>query len=229
MLSIPPYVSTTWDSITSLHLDSSNQAGILIISLQNGVVVKIPNLNQDVLTKIFQTHTQYMTEKTKQPKQQDPGHIFNLDNLANLGFPMRFGGALEGLGAAMQHNPEQSQAPDLPKEVLEKISAVAKIMDTDQGLTQGLKPEPHCNCVHCQIARAITQEGGHQEESEFLEEVSDEELKFRSWDISQSGEKLYTVSSPLDAAEHYSVHLGDPIGCTCGQNNCEHIKAVLNS
>ena len=40
---------------------------------------------------------------------------------------------------------------------------------------------------------------------------------------------LIVVTNPLDANEHYNVFLGDPIGCTCGQKNCEHIRAVLNS
>ncbi|NGX33463.1 MAG: hypothetical protein K1060chlam4_01531, partial [Candidatus Anoxychlamydiales bacterium] len=40
---------------------------------------------------------------------------------------------------------------------------------------------------------------------------------------------LYRVTNPLDENEHYSVFLKDPIGCTCGKKNCEHVKAVLNS
>jgi hypothetical protein len=35
--------------------------------------------------------------------------------------------------------------------------------------------------------------------------------------------------NPLDHKEHYNVFLGDPIGCSCGNNNCEHIQAVLKS
>jgi hypothetical protein len=67
-------------------------------------------------------------------------------------------------------------------------------------------------------------------EQEAKEElVSDDELKFRTWDISQSNEKLYIVSNPLDDHEHYSVYLGEPIGCTCGQKLCEHVRAVLNN
>ena len=228
ILSIPPYISTTWDSIVSLHM----QQDLLIISLKNGTPIQIPNLSQDILTKIFQTHTDFVQSesKTQAPGDTPSGTnpLFNMDNMINFGFPMRFGGTLEGLGAAMQHNPEQASAPDLPHEVLDKISAVAKIMDTDASLNQSLKAEPHCNCTHCQIARAITGEAPPEKENE-EEEVTDEDLKFRTWDIEQAGDKLYTVSNPLDKEEQYSVYLGEPLGCTCGQKNCEHIKAVLNT
>lgn len=227
ILSIPPYISTTWDSIVSLHV----QQDFLMIALKNGTTIQIPNLSRDILTKIFQTHTEYIESQSKNKPFQDSNptsQLFNMDNVINFGFPMRFGGTLEGLGAAMQHNPEQSNSPDLPKEVLEKISAVAKIMDSDASLSQSLKAEPHCNCTHCQIARAITgQTPEIKEPAE--EEVTDEDLKFRTWDIEQSGDKLYSVSNPLDKEEQYSVYLGEPLGCTCGKKNCEHIKAVLNT
>lgn len=228
ILSLPPHISTNWENIASLHLDTSGQGNFLVISLHNGTTIQVPNLAQDILTKIFQTHSEYLSSTSQQSTAGEQNPFLNMDNIMNLGFPMRFGGALEGLGAAMQHNSEQANAPDLPKEVLEKISAVAKIMDGDQSLEQSLKPEPHCNCMHCQIARAITGQEQISEE-EIEEEVSDEDLQFRTWDITQSGDKLYTVSNPLDAEEQYSVFLGEPLGCTCGQKNCEHIKAVLNT
>ncbi len=61
------------------------------------------------------------------------------------------------------------------------------------------------------------------------EDVSEEELKFKMWDIEEIDETLFKVTNPLDANEHYNVYLGNPIGCTCGKKNCEHIKAVLNT
>ena len=64
---------------------------------------------------------------------------------------------------------------------------------------------------------------------EAVEEVTIDDLRFREWDIKQTGDKLYTVANPLHAEEHYTVFLGSPIGCTCGEQNCQHIRAVLNS
>ncbi len=231
ILSIPPHISTSWESVCSIHVEQEGALQILVLALNNGTAIRIPGLDQDVVTKIFQTHTQYLESISKKDSApQNPGapNMFSFDNMAGLGFPMRFGGNLEGLGAAMQHNQEQANSPDLPKEVLEKVSAIAKIMDADPNLMTGLKAEPHCNCVHCQIARAV--QGQVPEEKVELEEhVSEEDLTFKTWDISQTGDKLYSVVNPLDKKEQYNVFLGEPLGCTCGKKNCEHIKAVLNT
>lgn len=228
ILSIPPYISTTWENVCSLHIERGIQGNSLVITLTNGASIPIPNLGPDILTKVFHTHTLYISTQTKQKPQEPSNKMMSMENMIGLGFPMKLGvGGIEGLGAAIQHNPEQANSPDLPKEVLDKISAVAKIMDADQSLTQSLKAEPHCNCIHCQIARAIA--GEIKENKTQEEEVTEEDLKFRTWDITQSGDRLYTVSNPLDTREHYSVFLGEPLGCTCGQKNCEHIKAVLNT
>ena len=125
----------------------------------------------------------------------------------------------------MQHNPDQANLPPMSPEVLKKITMIARVFGLED--TSALpKAEPHCNCVYCQVARSL-----HGEEASFeqIEEVSDEDLKFRNWEIAQTGEKLYCVTNPLDTNEHYNVFLGTPLGCTCGSKNCEHIRAVLNS
>ena len=138
---------------------------------------------------------------------------------------------MEHFGTLLQHNPEQANSPDLPPDILEKIAHLSKTLGIEDPNTVP-KPEPHCNCMHCQIARAM-QTGLNGELPETKEEqeeiVSDEDLKFKTWDVAQTGEKLYSVTNPLDAKEHYNVYLGDPIGCTCGENHCEHIRAVLNT
>ena len=61
------------------------------------------------------------------------------------------------------------------------------------------------------------------------EKIDDLDLVFRDWEIKELSNNLYTVTNPLDLNEHYNVFLGEPIGCTCGHKNCEHIKAVLQS
>jgi hypothetical protein len=131
------------------------------------------------------------------------------------------------MSSALQHNQAQSNMPDLPQEILNKIKSLSQFLSKEDAEFLP-KAEPHCNCMHCQLARAISSE----KESNAIEEeevISEEDLRFRSWDIEQSGDKLYTVKNPLDHQEQYNVYLGDPIGCTCGQKNCEHLKAVLNT
>src|SRR6185436_17460112 len=109
----------------------------------------------------------------------------------------------EHFGTLLHHNPEQAESPDLPPDVLDKIAQLSKTLGIDDPNVIP-KPEPHCNCMRCQIARAmqkgLNDEGQNKEEQE--EVVTDEELKFRTWDVVQTGEKLYLVSNPIDNKEH---------------------------
>ena len=123
----------------------------------------------------------------------------------------------------MQHNPEQSDLPPVSPDILKKIAAVAKAFGLED-FSNLPKAEVNCNCFYCQVSRVL-----HGEENVQEIEVSDEDLKFKSWDVKQSADKLYIVTNPLDVNEHYNVFLGEPLGCTCGQKNCEHIRAVLNT
>lgn len=238
ILSIPPYISTTWEHVCSLKVVD----GTFTITLIDDSQVQVPDLSDEEIKKSFESHVAHVEKYESalaESKQQDssyPSSPLNqgpglLGSEQAIGFPIRFGsGGLEGLGASMQHNPAQKDMPDLPTEILKKVAAVAKALGTDENLSLP-SPEPHCNCLHCQIARAV-QKGVTGEDvlsPEEEEVVTEEDLSFREWDISQDDEKLYTVSNPLDSDEKYSVYLGSPIGCTCGHKNCEHIKAVLNS
>ena len=134
---------------------------------------------------------------------------------------------MESLSSVMQHDPSQKTAPDLPPDLLKKISTLAKIFNEETNSELPL-PQENCNCMHCQIAKAM-QIGAGKNPENLDDEVSDEDLKFRIWDIQEEGNKLFSVINPLDKNEHYNVFLGSPLGCTCGKKNCEHIKAVLKS
>jgi len=212
ILSIPPYISTSWKNINSILVDQSGQ---LIILLHSNAKIIIPNLDKSIINVIFDAHAKYIENEEKQKQKTDAFPI-----------PFKIGTeGLESLSANMQHNPAQSTAPDLPEELINKITSIVKVMGVEDPETMP-KPEPNCNCVHCQIARAIR---GIKKGEEDEEEISEEDLKFRLWDIKQKGEKLYLVTNPLDKKEEYNVFLGEPLGCTCGSKNCEHIRAVLNS
>ena len=96
------------------------------------------------------------------------------------------------------------------------------------------RPEDDCNCFHCQVARAIREALGivpeiHLEAAAQEEIVTDEDLTFEEWNIVQTGDKLFTVINKLSPEEKYNVYLGHPIGCTCGNQGCEHIHVVLKS
>ena len=139
-------------------------------------------------------------------------------------------GNMGNLGWFLQHSQAQANFPNLPQELITKIASVSKALGLDHQLENVAKAEPHCNCPYCQIARALHEEPPIESSSTPKEEpVHEDDFKFREWDIKETGVNLYNVTNPLDQSENYQVFLGKPIGCTCGNKNCEHIKAVLNS
>ena len=232
ILSIPPYISTAWKNVISLHIEEQNTP-LLIIGLVNGSSIEIPNLDQPLLEAVFAAHQKYLEQESPNNTLQrgsSPSSIFPgmQDSTTLLSFPLNLG--IEGnMGNLLQHNPEAADSPNLPSEVLEKIATLSKVVGFEN-VENFPKPEPHCNCMHCQIMRVIQKnEGDFLEHVDVDEEVSEEDLRFRDWDIKQSGDQLYIVTNPLNNEEHYNVFLGKPVGCTCGQLNCEHIRAVLNS
>ncbi len=213
ILSLPPYISTAWKNIVSLQMENRPFGHVLIIELTTGNKVEVPNLDGRTIEKIFAAHAEVLEheESLKKIPQQ------------HFSFPMPM---MDGFPPVLQHNPEQANTPPLPKEMLEKIAAMTKSL-LPEDLSNMPKAEPHCNCPYCQIIGAVF--GTEEVTSVIEEEVTDADLKFRTWDIEQKGEQLFTVTNPLDTKEHYNVFLGDPIGCTCGHKNCEHIQAVLRS
>lgn len=238
ILHIPPHLSTSWTQVRAIYLKENT----VVVSLLDGVIIEIPGLPAESRNAIFDAYAAYLEEQnSKQPPQTQrpaPFQIFQVSSHAPgmepTPMPSTGFDSIESMASALQHNMAQANMPDLPPEVLNKIAAIAKIVAPED--IQNLpKPEPHCNCPHCQIARAI--HGGTREvEStpsspiEAHEEiVSDKDLSFQQWDIVQTGEKLYSVASRLDPKERYSVYLGHPVGCTCGKQGCEHILAVLKS
>lgn len=220
LLSIPPYLSTTWENIASLHIREEEQALYLVVTLQNQIQVEIPDLAPSVIDSIFAAHARYTESK---PSPQTP---FSNPLEGPFSFSLPLKGPIESLGTSMQHNPEQADLPPMEPELLKKITMIARAFGLDQ--TSALPPaEPSCNCIYCQVHRGLSEETAPLAEAS--EEVTEEDLKFRNWEIEQTADKLYNVTNPLDNNEHYSVFLGNPLGCTCGQKNCEHIRAVLST
>lgn len=239
ILSLPPYLSTSWGFVAALRLQDTD----LLVHLLNGEVVAIPSLKPDLLQTIFEYHADHLetlgeqfrsTEKQSGKRLLNPisrAPILNTESAAESIFKIGFSSP-DSMNAAMQHTPELADAPNLPEEVIEKIRAISKIMAPEEVMIP--KAESHCNCPYCQIARAISDSGETSapapETIDHLEEdVKEEELQFQEWEITQSGDKLFTVVNKLDSQEKYSVYLGHPVGCTCGKSGCEHILAVLKS
>lgn len=245
ILHVPPYISTTWSHIKAMYVKDSS----LIVALTDQTTITIPHLSKEDIESIFKAHATYLEAYDRSqlsipqpphiPQSQDPSfQIFQMIGNVDDGVSKsQFG--FDNLGAfssAMQHNPAQANMPDLPKEMIDKISEIARIIAPEEAQSMP-KPESNCNCPYCQIARGI-QNAIHGENTTFEkqiqytdseEEVSEADLVFQQWEIKQTGEKLYSVENRLDPREKYSVYLGHPVGCTCGKQGCEHVLAVLKS
>jgi len=207
MLNVPPYISTTWEHIISLRTEHD----VLYISLKSGESIAIPGLDKSTLETIFEAHARYLENANKEITFDIPYNSLKAGGLTTL--------------AAMRHIPEESELPDLPVDLLEKIAMLTKSFGGEEA--QMMTPsDSTCNCTFCQLARAITNLSDTNLEEE---KIADEDLAFRDWQIEQIDAQLYRVTSPLDPNEQYKVFLGEPLGCNCGENHCEHIKAVLQS
>lgn len=239
ILSIPPYISTLWKYVDGLYL----RGATLVITLFSGESVNIPGLNSEILQSIFSAHAESLEQEARQQPvsksnlQQLPDMPFGLP-LFSQAFPMitngessfQFGiGSMDCFGTAMQHNPAQANAPDLPREILKKIGAIVKIVAPEE-MIENAAAVQHCNCPHCQITRAITAEPTTSNTENFVEvkAPAPPEIIFQKWKIQQTGENLFNVIDSVDSTE-YKVSLGESIECTCGKQGCEHIIAVLKS
>jgi hypothetical protein len=240
ILSIPPYISASWKNISSLKAEVAsatpqNSLFDLYIFLQDGSSVCIPAMDQAIVEAIFTAHAKYLETEISAPKQPplQMGPFSSETGTALLGGGMNFLLppellAVDELKPFVQHSEIHSDFPSLPKELLEKVSNLARSLGID-GVKFVSKAEPHCNCPYCQITRCIAQEiEAKQEELLLEEEVLEEDLRFPSWIIKSLDHHLYEVSHP-DYEQKNIVSLQSPIHCSCKNPGCEHIKAVLSS
>lgn len=233
LICIPPYISAHWNQISCIESvsDPSYETPVLKLHLINGQVISIPNLDVPLIETIFREHQLYLETSDNKKSTKDNNQLSGLVSVlqqvskdidvqilssSNLVSSLL---SAHPLDMILQHIPEHKDYPDASPEILEKIASIIR-MFPHSSVSSQIKPERHCNCLHCQVGRLIVEE-------EQEDEVSQEDLSFREWDVTQNEDHLYVVTNPLDPNEQFSVYLGSPIGCTCGQQNCEHIRAVL--
>ena len=140
-LSLPPHISTAWKNITSIQVIVDNGINVLAILLNDSNVIKIPGLSQEVIENIFASHSEYLEDSSNESGETD------LESMAaNLGIPLQFGmDGFQGFGA-MQHNPEQADAPDIPAEVLSKITQI--LSDAKISVEAVIQKEPEAGEDH---------------------------------------------------------------------------------
>jgi len=235
IISIPPYISTSWEKVSSMY----KKENALVICLKDGTNVTIEHLSEEIITQLFTNHATFLEHQSQEqkPRPEQKLHqgptstpLSNIDQLMQMPLKIVFG-TLESVAQALQHNPNQRNLPPIPPEIITKVSALSRVIPPED--LQAMPPaEKDCMCMYCQIIRILKGEaashGSHEHMPASDEEIiSDDELRFEEWDIQSTGDKMYLVTSKLDPNEQYTVFLGDPIGCTCGKPHCEHIIAVL--
>lgn len=233
VFSIPPYISTRWEFVSSLRI-VDNQ---LHVTLKDSTTCVIPHLPQETIDQIFSFHADSI-EAT--PPKEDltlilEGVRTGFKELISM-FSKVKGNAIGSIGRALEHDPDNASLPDLPPEMVKKVTLLLNIIPKEDILAMP-EAENGCNCMYCQINRILRaailteQREGSPDilvESE-TEPVEEQELSFSEWIVEPIAEKLYKVTNKIDPKEEYRVFLGDPIGCTCGKSHCEHVLAVLRS
>jgi hypothetical protein len=133
------------------------------------------------------------------------------------------------------HNRTEIEIPNLPAPIIHQIvQAHGQFLDTTfhkaiAGLSMEeiLAPPPSPFALLEKFASLMEQFATPPAEEN--EEVSEEDLRFSDWQVKEIEKNLYSVTHPLSPSEEYRVCLKEPIGCTCGHTNCEHIVAALKS
>lgn len=233
IFSLPPYISTTWQNVIALHVRHEEGMLLLVVDLLNGNRIEIPNLDPATMETIFAMHAAVSEGEGAKPSAAAQKN--DLPSLLSLHLPVKFFGAkfleegIDKIAGALQHNPEAADTADLPREILDRVANIAQSLGM-QDISSIPSPTEGCNCLFCQIARSMQAQIAVAVQSEQEdEEVTAEDLHFKTWDIHQKDHHLYDVVNPLDKNEQYSVFLGSPLGCTCGVQHCEHIRAVLST
>lgn len=235
VLSIPPYLSTSWFNVSALFMESHPDLEIptLVVCLKDNQKIHLPELEVELIEMIFENHARFLNRE--RPKSgisllQLPAKpalsSWMPDWLSNL--PVRLMGDTEDLSIFMKHNPEINGVIPLPEEIINRVVAISRTVLRPQDKETLPIPEGDCCCPHCQIARAIHK--GFEQNEEWVDEpITDEDLRLGLWTVEPQARKKYKVTSSLDASQKFTVTLSSPVTCSCGQKHCEHIKVVLRS
>ena len=143
---------------------------------------------------------------------------------------------IEAMAHPLKHVPSQSNTPNIPEELLYKLTDTLKILMAE-GKSINIAPATKsCNCLHCQVSRQLTKDtqsslwDDNITQQDLGDDVDQEiNLSFATWLVKKEKDCVYSVTNSENSNEKYSVYLGTPIGCTCGQSSCVHIQAVLRS
>ncbi len=243
VLHIPPYISCRWSEIASIGVETKEGENLLQVQLLSGARAVVPNLTQDEIDLIFKMHIQHLELAAEDDDQlknlKDSPFFSNLfqappmdTNVAtSFGAPISFHLDANDPSSLFQgHNPAFANSPPLPKEILDKITLIAKAIGGE--MVKEVEPITGCNCFFCQIARHLQKEKVEEKKPHVPKNLPKDLLRGGidpEWMVEEVGPHMFTVSNRDEPGANYQVYLGNPIGCSCGSNRCQHIIAALKT
>lgn len=243
VLHIPPYISCKWSEIASIGVENIEGKDLLHVQLLSGARATVPNLNQDEIDLIFKMHVHHLEEVADEEERfKNVKEIPFFSNLfqappmdanvaTSFGAPISFHLDANDPSSLFQgHNPQFSNSPPLPKEILDKITLIAKAIGGE--MIKEVEPVELCNCFFCQIARALKNERIEERKPHVPKNLPKDLLRGGidpEWMVDEVGPNMFKVISREEPGMVYQVYLGHPIGCSCGSNRCQHIIAALKT
>lgn len=161
ILSIPPYLSTSWYEVDSLF---QSEDGALVVALTNGMQVRLEHLSTEVVHTIFMAHARFLEEEAEREEEEDDEVSELLSSPhAEVEFsvhsPFAMGEVDEMSGDAMkifmEHDPSRSLGPLLPEPLLKRVTSLAKMFLPPDMIPLDSSHE-NCRCPFCQIVRALS-------------------------------------------------------------------------
>jgi len=101
-LSIPPYISCSWEQVSSLHVEEYDDRRDLVVFMSGGAKVTIPHLSETLIDMIFAAHGEFLDH---QGGPISPTPTFQIEGTLPPGaiaLPMT-----GGVADIMQHNPQR--------------------------------------------------------------------------------------------------------------------------
>lgn len=207
----------------------------LNVILKNGSKISVPDLSEEEIEAAFKAHMGHL--ETEQNQEKDGQFLQKLfrstpvegalaTELPSMSFQFSDLGAFPLNG----HDEMMRDSPPLPKEVIEKICIVAKAIGGD--LFQDVEFVSNCNCFFCQIARSV--KGSIQEKKgidipHIIPSDLEKEGTHPDWKVEEIGDNLFKVTDRDHPLITFEVSLKDRLSCTCCQERCPHMRAVLES
>lgn len=230
VISIPPYITTSWENVNVINVEiDKDKKKILIISLESGDQIKIPELSDEDIHNVTSSFESFI-EKTSN-EQNFVDHNSMISGLTEVFQQFINDGKTSqatmsqspGIGVVkvpLGHSALHSNMPIFDPESLRNIIKTIKAIGEGRNLFEKGEYQECCNCIYCQACKFLQEEKTENE-------LKEENLEFASsWNVEEVNSNEYLVSNKENNST-FNVKLEPSVACSCGSNKCEHIRIVL--